>query len=78
MSSQREALMQALRAIDATLSVQVIAREQIVHAIEALDAADDQQEQPPGDAPAGCRHPNRFDLGLPGGQEMCHDCGETI
>lgn len=77
--SDRDAMMQALQAIDAALSVQVIARNQLVAAIQAYDD-EHPQEQPPGDAPAGqpCRHRNRIDLGLRDGQEMCDDCGETI
>jgi hypothetical protein len=77
MSDNREAMMQALQAIDASLSVQVVARNQLVRAIEALDA-EPQQEPSPGEAPAGCKHTNRIDLGIASGQEMCDDCGETI
>jgi hypothetical protein len=81
MSNQTEAVNQALRAVDASLSVLVVARDALIRA--QADLQKHPQEPTPGAVPAGqtsgpCQHPTAalIDTGLATGQMICAACGE--
>lgn len=75
--SERESVLQSLRAVEASLSVLIVARDTLMKTLEELPP-----EQPP--APAGdglepCGHPAEkcLDVGVGDGSMVC-ECGETV
>lgn len=84
MSSDREALMRALRAVDASLSVLVVARETILDQIKGTPetpAAPFSGEGAAGPCKAtGGQHPAEAleDVGVASGALVCSACGEQV
>ncbi len=79
MRDTRETLEQALRAVDASLSVLVVTRDQIINALDAFDKPP-QVPDDPGAVPAGCAHPlsECVDVGVASGVMVCGVCGEEV
>lgn len=83
-SNQAKAVAEALRAVDASLSVLVVARDALIRA--QSDLTEHPQEPTPGAVPAGqtddkfgpCPHPTAalIDTGLANGTMICGACGE--
>lgn len=77
-----EACESALRAIDATLSTLVLARENVVAQMQAM-ATERQQHTPDPAQTMGqpvdedCGHPEQYRLDL-GGAELCEQCGQQV
>lgn len=78
-----EACESALRAVDASLSTLVLARENIVANMQAMSAERQQAPQAPQTATMGqapdpdCPHPESSRLDL-GGAQLCEACGEQV
>jgi hypothetical protein len=75
----------AIKAVDASLSVLVVCRENIVNAMKAIQAAEaepERREDPfaaMGQEPdPDCQHPEDSRLDLPGGAQLCEACGEQV
>lgn len=83
MSEAEQAILRAIRAVDASLSVLVVAREALVEAHGRATTPQPLQEPDSGVAPAGpCingqQHPTDqlIDVGVGTGAMVCQACGE--